>query len=429
MKWERAFKLSSPIVFGKLTAAAITRVATTGVEEGVSGLISKIPGISRIASQAPREGGMNVKAMAHGFASMFNKGMMDAYQTATRGAADVDVTYGGKVMDKDWANLFGQLHGMMKAPIKRAEIVLSYEKRVADAIRNGIDPSDPMVQTRLMTEAVNDGYRTIFMQHGFSSDMFNQFVGQMEKSVKYPVAGEISARMARFLMPVVRVPLNIVAETATGIHGIPTASARVMFHAIKGDLNRLPPEVADSIMRQIKKGSIGLGLMAIGYFNSASIGGYDWRQKRGPGDAKFSGFQVKSMAGIWPVDKYGNIPRWLTHAPWFELMQLGATIHRVQNEHVKGQPNNISDGMMAAGLGLLEETPFIGQMTRVNDLFGAKSDRERYIGQMAESTIDPQLLIQIAAMTDKADKRYPKTIGQNIKMGIPGLRQTVPAHK
>lgn len=418
VRWERAFKLSSPVVFGKLAAAALTRFAETAATEVAGGVMGLAPGIGQVARQAPREGGLNVPAMARGFVAAWRKGMNDAAQTLTKGAADIDVMYGEKLIDKDWANFFGQLHGMMKAPVKRAEFELSLAKRTEHAIRMGLDPSDPLVSARLNAEALNDGYRSIFMQHGFSSDMFNQLVSQMEKSKKYPVAGEVSARVARFLMPVVRVPANIVSETATGIYGSPVASARTMFHAINGTINKLDPVVADSIMRQFKKGSIGLGLMAVGYFSPEMVGGYDWKEKRPAGSVKTAGFQVGGV----------DIPRWLTHAPWFELMQFGASIRHVKDQHVAktGADKGISEGMWAAGLGLIEETPFVGQMVRVDKLFQSPAERTYYLGELAKSTLVPQAVIKAAELTDDGTQRKPETIMEHVKSGIPGLRSDVP---
>lgn len=272
------------------------------------------------------------------------------------------------------------------------------------------------------TEALNDGYRAIFMQRGLSSDAFNFVVNWLEKAKKpgYQPSGEILARTARFLMPVVRVPMNIVAETATGVYGAPLASARTMLEISRGTLSKLDPAVADQIMRQWKKGSIGLGLMAIGYFTPEMVGGYDWREKRLPGAVKTAGFQVGGV----------NIPRWMTHAPWFELMQIGATIRHVKDQHVKGEAKGIGEGLWAAGLGLLEETPFIGQMVRMDKMFEGSAARTQYLGELMKGTLVPQLLNQVAQTTDtrfgQPVKRKPTTIWQHVEMGIPGLRQNVP---
>ncbi len=419
VRLERGFKLSSPVVFGKLAAAALTRVAEIATTETVGVGIGKLPGIRAVAKQAPREGGFSVKSFAAGLKGAITKGMADAAQTARTGTTNLEAAYGEKLVDRDWMNFFGRMHGAFKAPVKRFETELALQKRIEHAVRNGIDPSNSLVMARLITESLDDGYRAIFMQHGFSSDFFNRIVGQMEKSKQYQPQAEITARALRFLLPVVRVPANIVAETATGAYGAPLASARVMTHAIRGTLDSLEPKVADSIMRQFKKGSIGLGLMAIGYFNPQMVGGYDWREKRRPGEVKTAGFQIGGA----------DIPRWLTHAPWFELMQIGATISHVKDQHVHGQPKGLSEGMWAAGLGLIEETPFVNEMLHADKLFDP-NQRSQYVGEMLKSTLEPQMLIKAAELSDTdvpdSMRRKPKTVPEHIEMGIPGLRQNVP---
>lgn len=425
VRWERNFKLSSPVVFGKLGAAALTRAVTTTTEEIIGGAVSRV--LPTLAERAPREGGgFNAKYMAKALTAAISKGMDDAFKTAKTGASDIDIAYGDKLVDKDWANFFGRIHGMVKAPVKRAEFELSLQKRIEHAIRNGLDPSDPMVMQRLSSEALDDGYRSIFMQHGFSGDMFNQFVNQLEKSKKYPLGGEITARMARFLMPVVRVPLNIVGETATGAHGLFTASARTLWHATHEGLANVDTKVADSIMRQFKKGSIGLGLMAIGFLNPENVGGYDYREKRGPEDPKVSGFRIFGL----------NIPRWMTHAPWFELMQMGATIRRTMDRHVDKTGENatgLAIGTKAAALGLIEETPFVGTMLRADKMFQSQAEWDRYWGEMAKGTLIPQAIQWSAKQIDKSvpfvgeeTERKPKTFTEHVMMGLPGLRQSVP---
>lgn len=435
VQWRRGFLLSSPVVFGKLGTAALTRLVTTTTEEAVGGVLGKVPGFRRLARQAPREGGFNAQAIAKGMMAMFREGIQDAIDTAKTGQTKTDVLLGKRLsLDKDWSNIFGQLHGMMKAPVKRFEIELSLEKRINDAIRHGVDVTDDAVKMELLAQAVNDGYRSIFMQKSFGADMFTILTSAMEKSKRYPVMGEISARALRFLFPIVRVPANIVAETATGIVGAPLASARLMVHATRGTLDALPAEVKDSILRQFKKGSIGLGLMAIGYFNPGMVGGYDWREKRKAGAVKTAGFQVGGV----------DIPRWATHAPWFLQMQFGATIRHVKDEHVKGEAKGISEGAWAAAFGLAEETPFYGELLQAARASEGRSGRVRYLGELAQSSLVPQAVAMTARVTDlprqgaleslKAAtgfgqtpvKRTPQNMWQAVEMGIPGMRQNVP---
>ena len=413
VKWERAFKLSSPVVFGKLGAAATTRLATTAAEEAVGAGLSRLPGLSKIAKQAPREGGASIEGMSKGLAAMVSKGIQDAKQTAKTGMTDLDIILGKEGgLDKEWVNVFGQLHGMMKAPIKRFEYELSLQKRIEHAMKNGEDVRNRQVMMKLMTEAMNDGYRSIFMQRGFTADLFSTALHMAETSKKYQPQGEISARAMRFLLPIVRVPINIVSETATGITGVPVASARTMFHVINGSLKNMDPIVADSIMRQFKKGSIGAALIAIGFMNPENIGGYDWREKRGPTAPKAGGFKIFGM----------DVPRWMTHAPWFELLQFGATMRHATNNPKK----QLSDGALAATVGLLEETPFYGEMVRVVQAGESGKRFGKFTGELARSTIVPQAIQKLAEWIDAGKKRKPTTLVEHIATGIPFARSYVP---
>jgi hypothetical protein len=108
-------------------------------------------------------------------------------------------------------------------------------------------------------------------------------------------------------------------------------------------------------------------------------------------------------------------------------MQFGATMRHAKDMHVKGAPQGISEGMWAAGLGLIEETPFVGQMLRVDKLFQSPAERTYYLGELAKSTIIPQAVAKVAELTDDGTKRKPTTIAEHVKMGIPGMRSDVPA--
>lgn len=123
-----------------------------------------------------------------------------------------------------------------------------------------------------------------------------------------------------------------------------------------------------------------------------------------------------------------NLPRWLTHAPWFEIMQIGATIRHVKEQHVKktGEEKGWSEGAWAAGFGLIEETPFVREMLDISKITESDKEFTAFWGELAKSTISPLLLQWVADQFDAEPKRKPETIGEHIEMGIPGLRQNVP---
>ncbi|MGH9818523.1 MAG: hypothetical protein ACRD43_00030, partial [Pyrinomonadaceae bacterium] len=162
-KWRRGFLLSSPVTLAKLTAAAVERMVITPTEEVIGAGWSTV--LPQIAKAAPREGGFNVKAEAKSLAQAMTAGMKDAYNQLRLAHTDLEVLYGKTdPISPSAIDFFGHLHGALKSPVKRAEFERSLEKRMAHAIRNKIDVSDPAVQMRIALEAYGDANRSIFMQ-------------------------------------------------------------------------------------------------------------------------------------------------------------------------------------------------------------------------------------------------------------------------
>jgi len=433
VRWRRGFLLSGPVTLAKLTGAAVLRSITTPLEDIVGAGLGKVPGISEVMERAPRQGGLNSEAEAKAITSVFTKGMDDAVKTLKTGRSDLDVLFGkgagGKVRTSDVIpqsiiDFFGNLHGAMKAPIKRSEFERSMVKRTAFAIRNGADVQDPMVQTQLATAAYKDANRAIFMQDNIVSKAWNTGLGGLE-NIKVEggrsKAGKAIATGLRVLMPIVKVPTNIVAEAAEYTVGSVTGSINLA-KAWRAGIENLKPEQADVIARQLKKGSIGAAAIAIGYFNRHNLGGfYQQGEKRNkndvqPGDARVAG---------------EDIGKSLIHAPVVEAMQLGATVGRIQDEKVKGVNNSTADSIGLATLGLVEELPFVRTPIEMGKLFD-KNQRPYTEGNLVKGLVVPALVSQTAQALDTNDKgepikRNPKTIPEHIKTGIPGLRETVPA--
>ncbi|MEI6396401.1 MAG: hypothetical protein WCT12_35505, partial [Verrucomicrobiota bacterium] len=291
VKWERAIKLSSPITLGKLVAAAATRLGTTPIEEAIGGAYSKI--IPQVAAKAPRGGGFSIKAEAKSLTGAITKGMADAASILKSGKSDLETLNQKKHYgDRSWMDFFGETHQMLKSPVKRAEFERSLQKRIEHAIRNGVDVTDPLVQVDLMKEAYIDGNRSIFMQDNFVSTSFNNFVTMLSNNKNNPVAGQISANILRFMLPIVKVPTNLVGESFTHATGLATGSARLGYAFMKG-IDNLKPEEAEIIMRNLKKGTVGGALLAYGYFNSENIGGYyQPGEKRKADDVKVGHIRV-----------------------------------------------------------------------------------------------------------------------------------------
>jgi hypothetical protein len=124
VKWRRGFLLSSPVTLEKLTSAAVQRMVFTPLEELVGAGIGKA--IPKIASRAPREGGINVTAEARAITQGLTKGMSDAAELMRTGKTNLEVLFGkgreGGVKESDVTprsviDFFGQIHGALKAPV------------------------------------------------------------------------------------------------------------------------------------------------------------------------------------------------------------------------------------------------------------------------------------------------------------------------
>lgn len=433
VKWRRGFILSSPITLGKLTSAAFERMGFSALEEGVGGGISKL--IPSVASKAPREGGLNVNAEAKAITEGFMKGTKDAWDTLRTGHSELDLLYGKPdLLPRTAIDFFGSIHGALKSQTKRNEFTRSFEKRAAFAMKNGVDVTDPMVQTRIAAEAYKDSQRAIFMSDNRVVNAYKRGMTALEQPDKAtgetPVSSKAIATAGRVLLPIVKVPTNIVAETMQYATGSITGSVRLA-NAFRKGVETLKPEQADLIMRELKKGSIGAAALMLGFLNPTNIGGYyQAGEKRDKKDVK---------AGS--IELFGHqLPSWLIHNPLLETLQIGATVRRVADSKLKKsdtEKQGVGAGVMAAGLGLTQEVPFVREMGEISKAYDPHS-RGAFFGELTKSIAIPQIVQWAAQQTDKKDafspnedatKRKPSGVLQHIETGIPGLREKVPADK
>lgn len=417
VKWERAFKLSGVTTLAKLTAAALERTAITPIEEAVGSVYSKL--LPKLASNARREGNANLRIEAKALTEGFTKGLEDSYKTLTMRGSDLEQVYGKKgALPPEAADFLGHLHGALKAPVKRNEFTRSFEKRSLSLMKSGVDVSDPLVQTKIATEAYKDAQKAIFMQDNRVAtawSLFTNYLDSPNKEGKHTT--KYLATIAKTLLPFVKIPTNIVAETGTYATGAVTGSIKLATAMYKG-IENVTPEEADIILRHLKKGSLGTGLLLLGFFNPDNIGGYyqpnDKDKKQGYGTVKLYGMEI---------------PKFLVHNPLLETLQIGATIRKVADKHGKG----IDDGILAATLGLAEEIPFVGTPKRIFQSFESDRKLHYFLGDLAKSTTDPVLLQEIAKWHDQYKngkiKRDPKNILEHIETGIPFLRENVSKKK
>lgn len=433
VKWQRAFKLSNPLTMGKLMMAGLTRLTTTPLEDIVGGAYSAV--LPQLAKGAIGEGGgLNISETASAYKRGLVLGMRDASEIMSKkshGKSELDVLFGeAGELPPEAIDFFGQLHSATKAPIKRAIFERSLERRLRRNMANGVDITDPMVQTSIMMDAYKDANRAIFMQDNKVAEGWQKLIKHFDqadrKTGKNPT--KLIGSALQWMVPFVKVPTNIAAEIGTHVYGVPVAAAKLVHAAFTKGIENIPDDQKEIILRNLKKGSLGIAALALGYFNPQTFGGfYQPGQKRKEDDAEAMGLKL-----------FGEkVPAWLVEAPIFQAMQIGATVRRVKDEKVKGEEKGIGEGLWAGASGLVQDIPLASQPVRIAQLFGKQSERQYYLGELAKSTVDPAILTYLAKVTDPADqgnpirkmlapenkRKSPKTIMEHIKSGLPFLRE------
>jgi hypothetical protein len=424
VKWRRAFVLSGPVTLAKLTAAAAQRIAFTPVEEAIGGVYSKL--LPSIAEKAKVEGGFSLKAEAKALSEGVTTGMKDAWDVLRTGSSNLDVLFGKNYgIPRDAIDFIGSVHGALKAPVKRAAYARALEKLIQSDLADGIDPTNPLVMAKNQLLAYKQAQKSIFMQDNRFVSMYKRGLTALDEKNKATGRPSLFAKSVatgiRTLLPVVKIPTNIVAETAQYVFGTATGSAR-LGRAFYNGIENLSNEEADIIMRSLKKGSIGTAALLVGYFSADVVGGY-WQEgeKRKKGDVSPMSMR---MLGV-------DIPSFLLHNPLLEVMQIGATIRRVSDSKLRKkdlEAQGITNGTMAALLGLIEEVPMIKEQLEISKLFNPH-EREGFLGEQAKSFLVPQGVQWAAQLSDDGTKRAPETIWEHIETGIPYLREDVKKKK
>lgn len=420
VKMRRAFVISSPTTMAKIVAASAERLGIAPIEEAVGGAIRQIPGMAKIAAAAPREGKFSVATEGRAFASAWSQGLIDAWQTLKTGKSDIDALHGKDYGPRSWLDLPGIIHAAGKAPAVRAEYTRSFLNRIDTAVAQGKDATSPAAMIRFGAEAYKDSQRAKFQQDNRVIQAYQKGIDWLKAKDASPGARAIGTA-AQLALPVVKIPTNLVAETVQYATGLVTGSARAGIALAKG-VENLKPQEADLIMRSLKKGVLGSTAMAIGYFNPQMFGGF-YSGKRDENDVAAGGIKTPS----------GTIPSWLLHNPLLEVLQLGAAMRRATDGSYRGKGEGVVDAVGAGIAGLAEEVPFTREAIELGKMVSPSAKERGYaFGQFAKSMAVPQLVQWLAGQTDKnakgdVIKRNPATVGQHIKTGIPGLRQTVPA--
>lgn len=423
---RRAAILSGVTVVEHLGGAVAWRLIATPFEQLMGAGLRHVPGLKQIDEKALTEGGgFGGKPMLEGLKGAVSKETLrDMRDKVLRGYSDKALMYGQKMpSNHPFLAMVGQLHDAIKTPAEnfgfyKAKATIDAQMR-RQLAREGKTPDEidaflqtPTVMARNGAMAFAEGQRAKLQAANKFTDWLQSSLRQLEhKGGGYRAASQF----ARYEMPIMKIPTNLFAETTSYTLGEFKAIASL----IGKKRETLTSEQADYVMRNLKKGLVGKALLALGWFFASSFGGmYDSDEKK-HGDLEYGDINIDGHV----------LSHHLAHSPFTATMQMGAMARNVFDREVKKKGVAVAgmDAALKPHMSAMNDLPFVDAP---KNLFKALSGAEGmgdFLGKSA-GELEPQIVKQIAAATDpeKALKRRPKGFLDQLKMGVPGLREQVP---
>jgi len=482
---KRSFVLSHITTLAKLGAALTENIAITpireaagasfyGINKGIDLALQKIldssnPIYHNLILKADREGvpswiaeGAAWKALGKG-----GRAWNDFISEAKNGYSEIGLLYGKDVLKdapEEYKNFWtkfnrvleypGQVHAAIKSIPKRTEFERSYVLRKESAKRKGWNVDDPVIQSDLATQAYDDATASILMKDNKISEAWSKLIRYGWESGN--LGGATFSFLGSELMPIVKVPTNLVLEGGRYTVGAHGAAIRIGMGVIadvlnkglklvgakgaadlvaKAGLEQLTPKQADAILSNLKKGSLSLALNIL----AASV----------PGLIKVSPFYHRglpkkedleegeiSIAGV-------KIPKILQDHPLFLSMRVhesASELYHYYRERYSDE-NKLTTGWYAGVgtvKGLANETPFAENLSNVMNLLERPDSKQtaHFVDNFIKSTVEPGVLQDIAKIHDsqnwydpfvgKGNKRVTNDLSDYLQSGIPGEREKLP---
>lgn len=429
--------LSGPRSLAKLLMASVEVGLSRGYTETIGVGLRYIPFISRIADLAPIEGG-RAENIAQDTANYFNgliEGSKEFKDIITGKGSYLDIKFGkDSGIPQNWMGIWGRLHEAIKNPTRLANYQMAYKRYLVWAERHTPDLDDQSVINQAELEAFKFANRSIFKEDRAFLQKYNQFISGLERSNSG--LEKSVAFLARQTLPIVRIPTNIILQTFEYAFGSIPAGVKIA-KAIATGVDKLSPQEADVIMRQLKNGSAGLFMMAVGMYFEDEIGGI---------------YLTGEEKGDKEYGSIGKIPRVLLENPLFACLQLGATASRYWKRHFDvtapwyENAEMLGLGAAKASLGLVEEAPFVKSMFDFEKIAHARERIPETFAEIYARPYIPSIMQYAADMTDlqqpidwsnwqdvvsnlvspQKNVRSPANLLDVFKQSLPVLRNDVP---
>jgi hypothetical protein len=423
--------LSGYKVLGKLTSAATIGAAAKRIpEQAIGSIYNKV--FSSISKKAPIEGSsMALNSELKWYKEFFNpkKFLKNSWDILKTGTTHLNRKMGKSEYEHiPVLYLPTDLHQIIKDPVKRATFEASFDNAMRFAAKEGLDVTDPLIIQTIENAAFKRAEYEIFQESNALTRKFTAWKNEMEKKGNVGATGKF---IADFFIPISSVPTNIARRVGiTSPFGLLKANVDVI-NAYRKGIENLKPEEADVIMRQLKQGSLGTALWAIGWFGFGSFGGlytkFNPNKQRDDEDLASDKMEVGGV----------EIPKPTQHALPLEVIQTAATARRLWNKYNEDEETSTFEAIAKAGLASIgavaEQVPVIE--TPVHMIMATQEPFEaKKLGEDIKSRIQPQILKEtgIISKDDKEKKiftekemesdKYKKIVDAKLKIPSIGRR-------
>lgn len=419
-------------VLEHLVGAALENIVTRPVGTVLAQLFRFNRTLNAIRQKAAYEGRISAKSEFAGITGTLKSGKA-LWDKLLHGKSDIDWLHKAKVYPKEFLEIVSNVHGAIKEPVRQGIYSRSLQLRIEAAREMGLHPeTDKVLRNTLSSEAYRDANMDIFMGDNFiTKAMHNTVTSVLRANKTDPGLAKFTADVLDVIFPIVNVSTNIAIRKFRLGLGLAESATRLGVAAKRGELrnnaDKLAPRDAELITKSFKYGLTGMALGIYAWKHPEQFGGVFVPGKNAPKDKK-----PELEAGEIALPGGGHISHHLAHGPVGGYMNIVADAKRVYNSEVKDHPENPYSAMteaafftMFAGLKDIPTFSTVGRLTSPFKGAGQKA------GEMLRNMLVFGGIQDVARHMDEK-KRVPKNFTDEIKVGIPGLRETVgesKAHK
>lgn len=442
----RAFLISGPKTIGKIFGTDVVDAADSTLQEAIGGFYSLI--FNRYSRIADIEGGFSPQALGKEFDRGSAQGWKDLKDVALKGKSQDELLHGTHLKSRgELTGFVGRAHQVLRS-FRMAQLrELAKTKMIESDKRNGV-PLTEQRMNEINQIAHNYANDKAFLGKNRASTIISS-IGRTIEGKKNPITGQfgpfnkIGATVWRWLTPLTRIGTNVVSKSMQRGFGVPVGLGRIAMDYHRG-LETVTPERANETFGLLKSGTVGAILAAYVAAHFTDFGGFFRSdKKKKPGEVPYGRFSIGGHL----------MPQWMGYHPDILFMQAIATMYHYYHDETEpkfsihprrpgavikepvGQKELIAESIFHGLASAASEAPFMRTISDVGSLLQMKPGAASRFGrQEIKGALIPQAVSQTAEIMDRDAegneiKRVPKTIGQALESGIPGVRKNVPEYK